>query len=255
MKKFTPSNLAAIFKAAEKTIKEHSGLSQRNFDSSYKHFKNISTRNWNDENYYWVIVYVTFYSGFKAKTVTDKLPSIKKAFPNIITVSEYSARDIDNLIASKKIIGNRRKIEGLVENAKEMLAIRNDFGSFKKYLSSFGSLSNDNSLLALIEDLKARFYFLGGITVYHFLTDIGCDVLKPDRVLCRIFYRLGLVRSETSFWDTVTIGRSIAKATGHPIRYIDIIFVTYGQVGKQGICLSSKPKCNICGIESFCNYN
>ncbi len=252
--KHSPAKLSAIFNAAEKTLRNQNHSTERDFDASFKVYKNINTRNWDDNCYYKVIVRVTFYSGFRAKTVTDKLSAIEAAFPDIETVSQYSDRKVQQLISSGKIIGNRRKINGLIENAKEMLAIIKHFGSFKKYISSFGNLSNDENLFTLTKDLKMRFFFLGGITVYHFLTDIGCQVLKPDRVLCRIFTRLGLVKNEKCYWDTVMAGRRIASATGHPIRYVDIIFVTYGQVGERAICLSSKPKCSVCGLKRYCTY-
>jgi DNA-3-methyladenine glycosylase I len=109
--------------------------------------------------------------------------------------------------------------------------------------------------------LKKRFKYLGGITVFHFLADIGYNVLKPDRVLCRIIYRLGLVDSEEDLLGVIAAGRKFSSATGLPIRYIDIIFVAYGQVDakpefglKEGICLSNSPKCELCGIYKFCQY-
>ena len=108
--------------------------------------------------------------------------------------------------------------------------------------------------MLLKEELEFRFDYLGGITVYHFLTDIGLDVLKPDRVLVRIFQRLGLIESEKQLLKTVIQGRKFAAATGHSIRYIDIIFVTYGQQGQEGICFTKNPKCNLCGLTEKCNY-
>ena len=111
------------------------------------------------------------------------------------------------------------------------------------------------------EELEYRFDYLGGITVYHFLTDIGYEVLKPDRVLLRIFKRLGLIEDEKQLLKTVIQGRRFSKATGLPIRYIDIIFVKYGQQGKSemfglnnGICLETNPNCKACGVNGNCSY-
>ena len=91
--------------------------------------------------------------------------------------------------------------------------------------------------------------------MYHFLTDIGMPVLKPDRVICRIFQRLGLIENEQQLLKTVIQGRKFAGATCYPIRYIDIVFVAYGQVQslefgmEKGICLKKKPLCNLCGAK------
>jgi DNA-3-methyladenine glycosylase I len=54
--------------------------------------------------------------------------------------------------------------------------------------------------------------------------------------------------------------RKFSRATGHPIRYIDIVFVDYGQAQNteigidQGICLELSPSCQVCGATSFCDY-
>ncbi|MEM3986898.1 MAG: hypothetical protein QXR39_08995 [Candidatus Methanomethylicia archaeon] len=79
-------------------------------------------------------------------------------------------------------------------------------------------------------------------------------MLKPDRVICRIFSRLGFIDNADNINQAIKVGRDIAIATGYPIRYIDIIFTTYGQMGDYGICLEKNPKCYICEIKKYCNY-
>jgi DNA-3-methyladenine glycosylase I len=55
-------------------------------------------------------------------------------------------------------------------------------------------------------------------------------------------------------------GRKFAKATGYPIRYIDRVFVAYGQertsdMGlSRGICLERNPACSSCGANKYCEY-
>lgn len=250
-----------IFKELEKTFFKQSDLTENKLTKNLEIFKKIKKQKRDDNDYFWVMVYVTFYSGFKAKTVNDKIEAIKDIFGNYKKVAEYDETKVQKIIDSKKVIGHRQKINGIIHNANQIKAIKKQFGSFDKYLSSFGDTDNDKNLFELIKDLKKRFKYLGGITVFHFLTDIGYNVLKPDRVLCRIFYRLGLVDSEEDLFSVITEGRKFASATGLPIRYIDIIFVAYGQVDakpefglKEGICLSNSPKCELCGIYKFCQY-
>ena len=62
------------------------------------------------------------------------------------------------------------------------------------------------------------------------MMDIGLPLMKPDIVVARIFYRLGLIPCEEfkkdSDAETVVRAREqFANATGHPIRYVDIVFV------------------------------
>jgi DNA-3-methyladenine glycosylase I len=115
--------------------------------------------------------------------------------------------------------------------------------------------------MSLREELQHRFSGLGPITSLHFLTDCGLPVLKPDRVVCRVLYRLGLIEDESRIIDAVIAGRRLAEATGEPIRYVDIVLVAYGQVGSewlglpQGICLSDKPACHLCGVIESCRWD
>lgn len=101
--------------------------------------------------------------------------------------------------------------------------------------------------MRLRDELESIFYGLGKVTSFHFLIDIGKPVLKPDRVICRVFERLGLIENREQLLEAVLQGRKFAEATGYPIRYIDIVFVAYGQVKSseygidRGICLEENP--------------
>ena len=90
-----------------------------------------------------------------------------------------------------------------------------------------------------------------------------------------MFSRLGLVTGlpepayhpdpqklrDEQLWGFVETGKRIADATGEPIRYVDLVFVAYGQVeGKdpedlpQGICVDQKPRCYLCEVRDYCKY-
>jgi DNA-3-methyladenine glycosylase I len=261
MRKYTTNVLEDIFKTTEKTLFSQSIFTKFEVTKAFEPFKQVEKSLREDKDYFWVIVYVTFYSGFKAKTVTDKIGAIQTLFSDIDKVAGYDETKVQEIIDSKTVIGHRQKINAIIYNAKQIKLIQKKFGSFDNYLSTFGVTDEETNLNDLIKDLKKRFKYLGGITVYHFLTDIGFNVVKPDRVLCRIFKRLGFVDSEDDFAGVIRAGRQISLATKLPIRYIDIIFVSYGQVGEKrefglvdGICLSTNPKCELCGIYSYCQF-
>jgi len=261
MKKYTNVELKEIFKEAEKTIFAQSTLKKSQLTEALESFKQIKKTNRKDNDYFLIMVHVAFYSGFKATTVNDKIDAINDLFGDLDKVSKFNEAKVQKIIDSKKIINHRQKINGIIHNAIQIKSIQKEFGSFDKYLESFGDTDKYENFLNLEKELKKKFKYLGGITVFHFLTDIGYDVVKPDRVLCRIFYRLGLVDSEVDRAGVIKVGRQFSIACKVPIRYIDIIFVVYGQVGekkefgiKDGICLSTNPKCKICGIYEYCNY-
>jgi DNA-3-methyladenine glycosylase I len=169
----------------------------------------------------------------------------------------YTISDVATIMADPEMIKHRRKIDACVYNAKVMAQLVNQHGSFAQYVASFEAMNSFENLLLLKEELQAHFRFLGGVTVYHFLKDIGMPVLKPDRVICRIFQRLGLIEHKGQLLKTVIQGKKFADATGWPIRYIDIVFVAYGQAANtefgmnRGICLK-EPRCEHCGVTQHC---
>lgn len=261
MKTYTNTELKDIFKEAEKTFFSQSTLKKSQLAEALEPFKQIKKTKRKDNDYFWVMVYVAFYSGFKATTVTNKIGAIQEYFGDLDKVSKYDEAKVQKIIDSNKVINHRQKINGIIHNAKQIKTIQKEFGSFDKYLETFGDTDKDENFFDLVKDLKKRFKYLGGITVFHFLTDIGFNVVKPDRVLCRIFNRLGLVDSEDDYSGVIKAGRQFSIANKVPIRYIDIIFVVYGQVGekkefgiKDGICLTTNPKCELCGIYNYCQF-
>lgn len=156
------------------------------------------------------------------------------------------------------MIRNKIKIDACVENALKLEQLVDKYGSIEKYIKSFTPNSSDECLFRLKNSLEKNFSFIGGTTSYHFMTDIGLNVLKPDRVILRIFYRLGFLDNKNDLFGAVKTGRAFSRALNIPIRYIDIIFVTYGQLNQaklECICSEKTPKCLKCGANKYCNYN
>lgn len=155
------------------------------------------------------------------------------------------------------MIQNKAKIEACIQNAKKVSEIIDKYGSVRCYIESFSPNSSDEALNKLKRSLESKFSFLGGVTSYHFLTDIGLNVLKPDRVILRIFKRLGLIEGEKDLLGAVKMGRAFSKANDVPIRFIDIIFVLFGQLNQEKlecICSEKNPKCHKCGVKSECLF-
>lgn len=236
-------------------------ISIEKIQSELSHFKTIQFIQRTDEEYYQLIVMVVFYSGFKAQTVTSKREIILGHFSDWRDVANYTEVDVERIMNDPGMIANENKIRACVNNARSIKNIVKEFGSMHKYIESFSPNDSAENLLLLKENLESKFSYLGKITVYHFMTDIGLNVLKPDRVICRIFKRLGLIDDENQLLSTVLQGRKFQQITGHSIRYIDIVLVAYGQVEfldlgvKKGICLN-KPRCEVCPLKSnICKFS
>ena len=119
---------------------------------------------------------------------------------------------------------------------------------------------NNRAVLTLHKELSKIFHGLGEKTTYHFLGDLGFNVTKPDTVVCRILYRLGLIDSERDIERAMIQIMNFARETDNIFRYIDIIIVKFGQKGisplfgtKNGICLDV-PNCSMCLVKPYCRY-
>jgi len=254
-------NYKNVFNKIESKIKEISNLSSAEFNKVFGEFKYTKDKLANDSEVFDLLIRTPFYAGMKASTVDNKLPIIKRHFPNYQTVSLYGKDDLSNILSDQSMIKNSKKIIGSINNAIKYKTIIEKYGSFYKYINVFEPDKSFNNLKNLRNRLIKEFDGLGPKTSYHFMSEIGLSVLKPDRVILRIFGRLGLIKSGTDEEindQAIMHGMNFSKETGYPIRYIDIIIVKYGQRGGEvyglddGVCIEKNPKCHICSITDYC---
>jgi 3-methyladenine DNA glycosylase Tag len=123
-------------------------------------------------DYLAVMSRATLEPGLNWSVVESKWPGIVDAFDgfDVLRVAACSPVDVNRLMGDPRVIRNRCKIEAIVRNAGEMLALDGPGGGFRAYLRSFGSYE------ALVKDLKKRFRFLGDSGAYHFLYSVGEQV-------------------------------------------------------------------------------
>ena len=117
-----------------------------------------------------------FEAGMSWRVIEAKWPGTQVAFRGFdpLTVAQFSERDIDELARDKRVIRNRRKLEAIVENARQMLDLEERHGSFRAYLRSHGGFEQ------AVADLRKRFRFLGDMGAYHFLWVVNEDVPSYD---------------------------------------------------------------------------
>jgi DNA-3-methyladenine glycosylase I len=131
----------------------------------------------NDSEYFDRLSMSIFTAGLNWRVVDKKWPSFKKAFLgfNPLKVAKMSESQVRSLMKDTGIVRNERKIRATVENAKTMLELSKEFGSFGSYVDSFGK--NED---ALQSELQERFRHLGPSTARTFLWMVGYP-LTPTR--------------------------------------------------------------------------
>jgi DNA-3-methyladenine glycosylase I len=94
------------------------------------------------------------------------------------------------------------------------------------------------------------------------MLDLGLNVWKPDRVIRRILFRLGLIDDKENIEQSIMVGREFSRQIAEPIRYIDTVMVKYRQMGDEegfclangGICLEKNPR-HVCGVNGYCTFD
>lgn len=113
-----------------------------------------------------------FQTGISWHVVENKWPGIREAFRGFDpeTVANLTDDDKARLLRDSRIIRNRRKVDAIIDNARRMIDLEKEFGSFRSYLRSHKSFDE------LSRDLQKRFRFVGPMGAYHFLWSVGEDV-------------------------------------------------------------------------------
>ena len=126
-----------------------------------------------------------FQSGMSWKVVESKWPGTREAFRgfDVQTVANFNELDIEELTKDTRVVRNYRKLVAIVSNARKMLALEEEYGSFQKYLRSHGGF--DETLNAIRKDFK----FMGPTGIYVFLYVVGEDVIPHEEFEKR--YRKG----------------------------------------------------------------
>lgn len=111
-------------------------------------------------------------TGISWKVVESKWPGIRDAFRGFDhrRVASLTEAELAELGADSRVIRNRRKIEAIVDNARQMLDLEEQHGSFRNYLRSHGGFE------PTVADLRKRFKFLGEMGAFYFLYVVGEEV-------------------------------------------------------------------------------
>jgi len=129
-------------------------------------------------------------AGLSWDTILKKRERYREVFDDFDPekVARYGAKKKAQLLADAGIVRNRAKIEAAVGNARAFLAVRDEFGSFARYVWGFvggkplrnrrprGAPIPAQSAIsdALSRDLKRRgFKFVGSTIVYAFMQAVG----------------------------------------------------------------------------------
>ena len=110
-------------------------------------------------------------AGLSWTTILNKQENFRKAYHNfnIKKVAAYKEKDFERLMNDAGIIRNRLKINAAIENAKTILELQKEFGSFKNWLAQHHPKSREE----WTKLFKKTFRFTGGEIVNEFIVSTG----------------------------------------------------------------------------------
>ena len=110
-------------------------------------------------------------AGLSWLTILNKRDNFRQAFDrfDLDTVGAYGPRDRERLLADPGIIRNRLKVDAAIENAKRLIEIRRNHGSFAAWLEANHPLDKP----AWVKRFKQTFAFTGGEITGEFLLSTG----------------------------------------------------------------------------------
>ena len=140
-----------------------------------------------DQSMYALFMLELFQAGLSWITLLKKREAFAAAFDGfgVEKIAAYDETKIAELMMNAGIIRSRGKIEAAIGNAKIVLALKREFGSFCNYLWSFSNgkvvLSPDDQPRAtspisdrISADLKKRgMRYAGSVTIHSFLQAAG----------------------------------------------------------------------------------
>lgn len=110
-------------------------------------------------------------AGLSWITILKKADNFRRAYGgfDLETVAGYEDADRERLLSDAGIIRNRLKVNAAIENARRILELRDEHGSFKNWLDRHHPQTRDD----WVKLFKKNFKFVGGEIVNEFLMSTG----------------------------------------------------------------------------------
>jgi DNA-3-methyladenine glycosylase I len=110
-------------------------------------------------------------AGLSWQTILIKQDNFRLAFDNfsIEKIAKYEQEKIEELLQNPGIIRNKLKINAAIHNAKEVLSLQKEHGSFKNWIE----LNDPKTKEEWVKLFKKNFKFVGGEIINEFLMSAG----------------------------------------------------------------------------------
>lgn len=152
-----------------------------------------------------------------------------------------------------------KQMEALLSvNIPKLLKLKEEYEIIDNYYQKF--IKKDNSLKTLITALsnlesKDKMEQMDIALVCEYLRNVGYDIPKPDRHICRILGGKYLAFSEKEKvpqYEAFDIVVKLAELTRKCSAEVDYILWSYCATGYGEVCTVKEPRCNVCKMVKYC---
>ncbi|SJN46675.1 DNA-3-methyladenine glycosylase I [Sphingobacterium sp. JB170] len=125
----------------------------------------------NDDELFGRLIMEINQAGLSWETILKKEEGFRKAYSNfnIEKIATYTEKDRERLLNDAGVIRNKLKVNAAIENAKTIVGLQKEFGSFEKWLEHHHPKTKEE----WVKLFKKTFKFTGGEIVGEFLMSIG----------------------------------------------------------------------------------
>ena len=148
----------------------------------------------NDDELFERLMFEINQAGLNWILILKKQHNFRKAFDDykIEKVANYGEKELQRLMNDQGIIRNRLKINAAIENAKIIIKIKEETGSFRKWLDIHSE--KNGSLEEWTKLFRKTFKFTGGEIVNEFLISIGY-LPGAHSIDCPVYHEINKIRN------------------------------------------------------------
>ncbi len=166
-----------------------------------------------------------FSAGFVWRVIEAKWDGFETAFEGFdpVAVSEYGVDEIEALRQDTRIVRNPQKIKSTVDNARFVLDVAREHGSFGRWVAQWP----DDDLVGLYKQLGKRGSRLGGMTGQYLLRFMGKDAFMLTKDVTAALVREGVVAKAVTSQRDLAAAQAAFNAwkaeSGRPFNHISVV--------------------------------
>jgi DNA-3-methyladenine glycosylase I len=121
------------------------------------------------DDYLEVMTRAVFQAGVSWKQIAAHWDAYRSAFDgfDVERVAAFADADIARVLGTNGVLRSPRKVQATIRNARTLLELDREHGTFRDYLRGFADYA------ATAKALKRRFAFMGEMNVWYFLFRVG----------------------------------------------------------------------------------